>query len=56
MQNKEVWEIIDNFTATTSYINLCRLRLVELGFTEDESYDMVEHFVVKNIKQKVEEQ
>lgn len=56
MGKKEAWEIIDNFIATASYVNLCRCRLVELGFTEEESYDMVKHFVVDNIMQKTEEQ
>lgn len=56
MGSREVWEIIDNLVNITNYVEVYRLRLVELGFTEDESYDMIEHFVGNKIKRNVEEQ
>lgn len=52
--NKEVYKIIDNLCELADYVELQRLHLVELGFTKEDSRELIEHFVIENIKNKME--
>lgn len=48
-------KVINELINEATRINATRQRLKQLGFTEKEICDMVDHFVVEKIKQPMEE-
>ena len=50
----EEMKTIDELIKEAARVNKTRKKLKQLGFTDKEIYDMVEHFVVEKIQQPME--
>lgn len=48
-------KVINELIKEATRINVTRKALKQLGFTDKEIYDMVDHFVVEKIQQPMEE-
>lgn len=48
-------KVIDELIKEAKRINVTRIALKQLGFSEEEIGDLVEHFVIEKIKQPMED-
>lgn len=52
---KEIWEIIDDIVKIEAALEVYRFRLIQLGFREKDSDEIMNHFVVDKLKKLMEE-